>query len=142
MSKNNIKVSKKKLETVKDNSDIMTINSMLLIEDDSDNESVGGSISWSDEEDHDKNDDSEEEIDEDDEIVDINELTKKISKDEVENEEESDSVNEVKFEIIKDENNKSCVKVSVSLDLENSELVNIEFCISKETFLKLAKQLK
>jgi hypothetical protein len=139
MSLKNIKINKKKLVHVKhDETDIKSATSTHLIEDDSDNESHDGdSISWSENESLNNEDGSEEELDENDEIVDLDKLTKKIS------EEEIDEVNEVKFEITKDEKNNKCVKVSVSLDLETTEdIINIEFLISKETFLKLANQLK
>ena len=138
MSLKNIKVNKKKLVEVKqDETDIKSTNSTLLIEDDSDNESRSDdSVSWSDSEYQNNENNSEEELDEDDEIVDLNKLSKKIT-------EEENNVNEVNFEISKDENNNKCVKVSVSLDLETTDdIINIEFVISRETFLKLANQLK
>ena len=54
-----------------------------------------------------------------------------------------DNNNDITFEIIKDYENNKCVKVSVSLDIESSnDIINIEFLISKETYLKLANQLK
>jgi len=130
-----VKLDDKKLE--KDNK-ITLVNSLHLIQDDSDNDSeCNDEISWSDNESESKEELSEEEIDEDDEIVNLDELTKKIS------EEEYETVNEVKFEIVTDENNNKNVKVSLSLDVETSnDIINIEFLITKEIFLKLAKQLK
>lgn len=114
---------------------ITLVNSLHLIED-SDNESDNDNISWSDNESENK-ELSEEEIDEDDEIVNLDELTKKIT------EEEYETVNEVKFEIVTDDNNVKNVKVNLSLDVETSnDIINIEFLITKEIFLKLAKQLK
>jgi hypothetical protein len=106
------------------------INSSYLIEDDSDNDSYNGdNVNWSENE---SNNDctEEEELDEDDEIVNLDKLNKKKE------------VNEIKFEIIKDNKNNKCVNVCVSLDLEASNIINMEFLISKEIFLKLANQLK
>ena len=54
-----------------------------------------------------------------------------------------DNNNDITFEIIRDDENNKCVKVSVSIDIESSnDIINIEFLISKETYLKLANQLK
>ena len=128
------------------------INSSHLIEDDSDNDSYNGdNVNWSENE---SNNDctEEEELDEDDEIVNLDKLNKKkeinlyklnkkkeINLDKLNKKKE---VNEIKFEIIKDNKNNKCVKVCVSLDLETSNIINMEFLISKEIFLKLANQLK
>ena len=117
------------------------INSSHLIEDDSDNDSYNGdNVNWSENE---SNNDctEEEELDEDDEIVNLDKLNKKkkINLDKLNKKKE---VNEIKFEIIKDNKNNKCVKVCVSLDLETSNIINMEFLISKENFLKLANQLK
>jgi hypothetical protein len=143
MSLKKIKLNKKKLDDKSDETEIKSTNSTHLIEDDSDNDSDSGdSVSWSENESQNNEEYSEEELDEDDEIVDMNKITKKITEEEIE-EFEDDEVNEVKFEITKDEQNNKCVKVSVALDLETSnDIINIEFLISKETFLKLANQLK
>jgi hypothetical protein len=105
------------------------IKSSYLIEDNTDNESDNeDNVNWSENESN--NDYSDEELDEDDEIVNLDKLNKKKE------------VNEIKFEIIKNNKNNKCVKVSVSLDLEAYNIINIEFLISKEIFLKLANQLK
>jgi hypothetical protein len=141
MSQKKIKINKNPKSNLNEKLDkdkkIALVNSLHLIED-SDNESDNsGEISWSDNESEIKEELSEEEIDEDDEIVNIDELTKKIS------EEEYETVNEVKFEIVTDDKNDKNVKVSLSLDVETSnDIINIEFLITKEIFLKLAKQLK
>ena len=108
------------------------IKSSYLIEDNIDNESDNiDNVTWSENEsNNDCTEEEEEELDEDDEIVNLDKLNNKKE------------VNEIKFEIIKDNKNNKCVKVCVSLDLETSNIINMEFLISKEIFLKLANQLK
>jgi hypothetical protein len=129
MSLKNMKVIKNKLK----NNDI--VNSTNLIEDDSDSCSCN-SISWAENEILNNEDLTDEELDENDEIVNLSKLTKT-------KEENIDVVNDITLEITKDEENNKCVKVSVSLDIESSnDIINIEFLISKETYLKLANQLK
>jgi hypothetical protein len=107
------------------------IKSSYLIEDNTDNESDNeDNVTWSENESNNDCTEEEEELDEDDEIVNLDKLNKKKE------------VNEIKFEIIKDNKNNKCVNVCVSLDLEASNIINMEFLISKEIFLKLANQLK
>lgn len=134
MSLKNIKVNKNNFDKI----DI--IGSEHLINNDSDNESSSeSSINWSENENHnnEKSSSEEEELDEDDEIVNLSKLTNKS------NGEEIDTVNDVTFEITKDEKNNKCIKVTVLLDIESSsDIINIEFLISKETCLKLANQLE
>ena len=133
MSLKNIKVNKNNFDKI----DI--IGSEHLINNDSDNESSSeSSINWSENENHNNEKSSEEEeLDEDDEIVNLSKLTNKS------NGEEIDTVNDVTFEITKDEKNNKCIKVTVLLDIESSsDIINIEFLISKETCLKLANQLE
>ena len=133
MSLKNVKIIKNKLK----NNDIT--NSINLIDDDSDSCSCN-SISWAENENEILNNEdlTDEELDENDEIVNLSKLTKTKTK-----EEEIDIVNDITFEITKDDENNRCVKVSVSLDIESSnDIINIEFLISKETYLKLANQLK
>ena len=135
MSLKNIKVNKNNLDNKID-----IIDSEHLINNDSDNESYSeSSINWSENENqnNEKSSEEEEELDEDDEIVNLSKLTNKSI------EEEIDTVNDITFEITKDEKNNKCVKVTVLLDIESSsDIINIEFLISKETCLKLANQLE
>jgi hypothetical protein len=124
MSQNNkISKSPNNIENVK--------NTTHLIEDKSDDDD--DIISWNDvdtedDQDNDNNEDSEE-IDDSDEII--------------INDKESDSNQICHPEItVVEKNNKKSVKISINLDLEEtSKMVNIEFCITKEMFLKIAKQL-
>jgi len=49
---------------------------------------------------------------------------------------------EINFEIIKNENKEKSVKISINLNLEESdEVVSLEFNISKKVFLKIANDL-
>jgi hypothetical protein len=108
-------------------------NSTHLIEDKSDDED--DIISWDDvdtedDQDNDNNEDSEE-IDDSDEIIvkDKEYGGKHISHP------------EITFDVV-EKNNEKSVKISINLDLEEtSKVMNIEFCITKEIFLKIAKQL-
>lgn len=108
-------------------------NSTHLIEDKSDDED--DIISWDDvdtEDDQDNdNDEDSDEIDESDEVIvkDKEYGGKHISHP------------EITFDVV-EKNNEKSVKISINLDLEEtSKLMNIEFCITKEIFLKIAKQL-
>jgi hypothetical protein len=108
-------------------------NSTHLIEDKSDDED--DIISWDDvdtedDQDNDNNEDSEE-LDDSDETI-INDKDRG---------EKHISHPEITFDVV-EKNNEKSVKISINLDLEEtSKMVNIEFCISKEIFLKIAKQL-
>jgi hypothetical protein len=141
MSQGKIKINKKSQSKVSNNklvkdNQITLVNSLHLIADDSDNESVSGdSVSWSDNESH-INEEESEEVDEDDEIVDYDKVANEITNSEK-------TFNEINFEVIKDEKNEKSVKISVSLDLDDSnDIITLEFSISRETFLKIAKELK
>ena len=49
---------------------------------------------------------------------------------------------EINFEIIKNENKEKSVKISINLNLDDTdEVVSLEFNISKKVFLKIAKDL-
>ena len=49
---------------------------------------------------------------------------------------------EINFEIIKNKNKEKLVKISINLNLdETNEVVNLEFNISKKVFLKIANDL-
>jgi len=50
---------------------------------------------------------------------------------------------EINIEVIK-KNNEKCVQVTINMQLENktNDIINLDFIINKEIFLKIAKQLK
>jgi len=88
------------------------------------------------------NDDSDEEI----ETV----LENNLSESESINDENAEIVDtkkelsntEINFEIIKNENKEKLVKISINLNLDESEeVVSLEFNISKKVFLKIANDL-
>lgn len=52
------------------------------------------------------------------------------------------SSTEINFEIIKNENKEKLVKISINLNLDDTdEVVSLEFNISKKVFLKIANDL-
>ena len=133
-SQNN-KISKSKNNKILNSQNIIenAKNSTQLIDDKSDEDD--DVISWDDgdtedDQDNDNSEDSEDSDNSDENIV-----------DDKEHEETHISHPEITFDVV-EKNNKKSVKISINLDLEEtSKMVNIEFCISKEIFLKIAKQL-
>lgn len=120
-----------------------------IIDDESDDENE--LVSWENEDTQNTEDsDSEEEtIDEDDEIVTFDDIKKeKLTKmdlngikDKKKKKKEKDQ--EINFEVVKDDNKNKSVKVSINLDLEETDnVINVEFSISKEIFLRIANELK
>jgi len=105
-------------------------NNNHLIEDISDDDDE--IVSWTDLDSVDDTKDADQEIDEDDEIIVDEEST---------DDEKKISHPEIIFDVV-EKNKEKSVKITINLDLEeSSNLVNIEFCITKEVFLKIAKEL-
>jgi hypothetical protein len=131
MSQNN-KISKSKNNKILNSQNIIenSKNSTHLIEDKSDDED--DIISWNDvDTENDQDNDNNEDSDDSEENI----------EDDKEHEENHISHPEITFDVV-EKNNKKSVKISINLDLEEtSKMVNIEFCITKEIFLKIAKQL-
>ncbi len=99
-------------------------------------------VSWESEEEQNTeksdSDSDEESIDEDDEIISLEDLKKGLS-----NKKKKEKNQEINLEVIKDDNKNKCVRISINLDLEETDnIINLEFSISKEIFLKIAKELK
>lgn len=73
-------------------------------------------------------------------------VKKKRPCDHVKEEEEMSDIEEIKLEVIADKKNNKSVKITINLipdaDDENTDIIKMEFSISKETFLKIAKDLK
>jgi hypothetical protein len=122
------------------------LNSNHLLDDDSEVEEIN-EVNWSieSEEENDDDDDDDEEEDEDDyedddeEQEDYYKLKKSVNK-----LEEKIIEPNINIEIIKNNKNEKCVQIKIDMNLENKskDSISIDFIINKETFLKIAKQLK
>ena len=127
------------------------LNSNHLLDDDSEVEEIN-EVNWSIESEDENNDaddeddegdyedeDEDEDDDPDDESKDYYNLKKSINK-----LEEKIIEPEINIEIVKDVNNEKCVQIKINMNLENKskDTISIDFIITKETFLKIAKQLK
>jgi hypothetical protein len=115
--------------------------SKYIISDDSEDE-IDNDVNWKMDTEDDKSPrkkrSKKEEIeddDEDEEVLNLKDLVK---------EHKSVPNPEINIEVVKDEQNNKSVKVSINLELENdsNDVINIDFIINKETYLKIAKQLK
>lgn len=94
-------------------------------------------ISWTDLDSIDENKDEDQEVDEDDEII-VDEESEESDDSDDEKKMQQPQIN---FDVV-EKNKKKSVKISINLNLdETSNLFNIEFSISKEVFLKIAKEL-
>ena len=73
-------------------------------------------------------------------------VKKKRPYEHVKEEEEMSDIEEIKLEVITDKKNNKSVKITINLipdaDDENTDIIKMEFSISKEIFLKIAKDLK
>lgn len=113
----------------------------VLLDNDSDIEDNNENVNWtivSEEEESEKDSDEEEQNTEDfEEIININNNIKNISKKKAEQP-------EINIEVIKGKDNEKCVQVTINMELENKskDIINLDFIINKEIFLKIAKQLK
>ena len=110
----------------------------VLLDNDSDIEENNDNVNWTivSEEDSEEKDSEEEENTEDFEEI-INNNIKNISKKKAEQP-------EINIEVIKGKDNEKCVQVTINMELENKskDIINLDFIINKEIFLKIAKQLK
>ena len=123
------------------------LNSNHLLDDDSEVEEIN-EVNWSiesdeeddNEDDEDDDDEDYEDEDEDDgEQEDYYKLKKSVNK-----LEEKTIEPEINIEIIKNNKNEKCVQIKIDMNLDNKskETISIDFIINRETFLKIAKQLK
>ena len=121
------------------------LNSNHLLDDDSEVEEMN-EVNWSieseeevDDEDDDEEDDDDDDYEDDDEQEDYYKLKKSVNK-----LEEKTIEPDINIEIVKDNNNEKCVQIKIDMNLDNKskESISIDFIINKETFLKIAKQLK
>jgi hypothetical protein len=122
--------------SLKNNNNKNKINHLLDVESDDEK----GIVSWESEDDQntEKSDSEEESIDEDDEIISLEDIQRGLS-----SKKKKEKNQEINFEVIKDDKKNKCVKISINLDLEETDnIINLEFSISKEIFLKIAKELK
>jgi hypothetical protein len=124
------------------------LNSNHLLDDDSEIEEMF-EVNWSIESEEEENDDDDDEDDEDYEDEDEDEDDKeqedyyKLKKN-VNKLEEKIIEPDINIEIVKDNNNEKCVQIKIDMNLDNKskDTISIDFIINKETFLKIAKQLK
>jgi hypothetical protein len=116
-------------------------NSKYLIKDESDSED--NNVDWSiDSDEKNKTNEKEKEKEKenfDDEINsdEINEIMES-SESKIENP-------EINIEIVEDNKKKKSVKVSINLEMKKdnkNDIISIDFIINRETFLKIAKELK
>jgi len=115
-------------------------NSKYLIKDESDSED--NNVDWSidsDEKNKNNENEKEKELNFDDEINsdEINEIMES-SESKIENP-------EINIEIVEDKKKKKSVKVSINLEMKKdnkNDIISIDFTINRETFLKIAKELK
>jgi hypothetical protein len=121
------------------------LNSNHLLDDDSEVEEMN-EVNWSieseeevDDEDDDEEDEDDDDYEDDDEQEDYYKLKKSVNK-----LEEKTIEPDINIEIVKDNNNEKCVQIKIDMNLDNKskESISIDFIINKETFLKIAKQLK
>lgn len=117
---------------------VYKLNSKHLINDDSDDDYE--EVDWSVDTDN-ENDNVSVDMDDMDEMDDIdNELDEILLK-----QKHIIAEPEINIEVVTDKKTKEkAVKVSIDLELENetNDIINIDFTINKNTFLKIAKQLK
>jgi hypothetical protein len=112
-------------------------NSKYLIKDDSDSED--NNVDWSIDSDEKNKTNEKEKENFDDEINsdEINEIMES-SESKIENP-------EINIEIVEDNKKKKSVKVSINLEMKKdnkNDIISIDFIINRETFLKIAKELK
>lgn len=100
-----------------------------LIDDDTDEED-NNSVDWSSDSEGEKNKEKSD-VEEEEELDNIVTTDLEISEP------------EVNIEIV-DSNNEKAVKITIDMEINDGsdDVVSIDFTISKETFLKIAKQLK
>ena len=123
------------------------LNSNHLLDDDSEVEEIN-EVNWSIESeeevtDDDEDDEEEEGDDKEDDDYEEQEDYYKLKKS-VNKLEEKTIEPDINIEIIKDNNNEKCVQIKIDMNLDNKskESISIDFIINRETFLKIAKQLK
>ena len=123
------------------------LNSNHLLDDDSEVEEIN-EVNWSIESeeevtDDDEDDEEEEGDDKEDDDYEEQEDYYKLKKS-VNKLEEKTIEPDINIEIVKDNNNEKCVQIKIDMNLDNKskESISIDFIINRETFLKIAKQLK
>jgi hypothetical protein len=123
------------------------LNSNHLLDDDSEVEEIN-EVNWSIESEEEVNDDDDDDDEEDgddkedddyEEQEDYYKLKKSVDK-----LEEKTIEPDINIEIVKNNNNEKCVQIKIDMNLDNKskESISIDFIINRETFLKIAKQLK
>ena len=108
-----------------------------LLDNDSDVEDNNENVNWtivSEEDESESESQSDEEQNTEDYEKIINNNIKNISKEQP----------EINIEVIKGKDNEKCVQITINMELENKskDIINLDFIINKEIFLKIAKQLK